>query len=95
MDVSHMQKSISIPQIFEYHFEVLEHKSINLGHFLVYPWEKLYWFVAPINVYPYAKTNHNWMDPRYISIKCLGPGDEINIFFAVEYFSIFTVSFCI
>ena len=57
--------------------------------------DKNYIDLWPLLMYiPTRKSKSQLNGPRYISIKCLGPGVEINRFLPLNFFSIFTVLFC-
>ena len=57
--------------------------------------DKNYIDLWPLLMYiPMQKSKSQLNEPHYMSIKCLGPGVEINRFLPLNFFSIFTVSFC-
>ena len=57
--------------------------------------DKNYIDLWPLLMYiPTQKSKSQLNEPHYMSIKCLGPGVEINRFLPLNFFSIFTVLFC-
>ena len=73
------------------HLSIKELNSDTSWHNL----DKNYIDFWPLLIYiPTQKSKSQLNGPCYISIKCFGPGVGINRFLPLNYFSIFTVSFC-
>ena len=76
---------------------ILKHFSIKAltSDISWYNLDKNYIDLRPLLIYiPTQKSKSQLNEPHYMSIKCLGPGVEINRFLPLNFFSIFSVLFC-